>query len=102
MTLKESIVAEFMKGLTEVFEKEKNSKYYMNQTILGCRWRAFWGVVVACISAIPDMTKILAMSIAKHRESDHGEDKSRTIRSLTRSMSDEQIKASTSSSFWNS
>jgi hypothetical protein len=40
------------------------------------------------------MRNILAMAIAKHRTVKHGDDKTRTINSLTRSMSDEQIKAS--------
>ena len=101
MNLVDQLVNIFKGALTAVFEREATDSKYMNQSVLGCRWRAFWGIMEACRKSIKPMTKVLALSIAKHREKKHGEDKSRTISSLTRSMTDEQIKASTSeSSFW--
>lgn len=103
MTLIEAIVEEFKEALTEVFKREAEDEKYMKQTILGCRWRAFWGIFVACKKSIIPMTKILALSIAKHREEEpHNEDKSKTISSLTRSMTDEQIEKSGGKvSWWN-
>ena len=94
MNLIDQLVNIFKGALTTVFEQEATDSKYMNQSILGCRWRAFWGIMEACRKSIIPITKVLALSIAKHREEEHGEDKSRTISSLTRSMTDEQIKAS--------
>ena len=102
MNLIDELVLAFKTALTEVFTLEADkTKNYMNQSILGCRWRAFWGIFVAVKKS--NIINILALSIAKHRQEKHGENKTRTIKNISRSMTDEQIKASTSkSSFWNS
>jgi hypothetical protein len=100
MNLIDQIVAVFKEALTAVFKREAEEKNYMKQSIFGCRWRAFWGITVAFIKSIKAMRNILAMAIAKHRTLKHGDDKTRTIRSLTRSMSDEQIKASEGTNSW--
>ena len=100
MNLIDQLTEVFRKALTAVFKREAEDKKYMNQSILGCRWRAFWGILVAIHKSFSSMVKILALAIAKHRVMKHGDNKSRTITSLTRSMSDEQIKSSEASSGW--
>jgi len=103
MSLIDQIVDVFRIKLTEVFTREADpTKNYMNQTILGCRWRAFWGITVAIHKSFWIMVKILALAIAKHREAKHGENKTRTITSLKRGMSNEQIEASEGVNvYWN-
>lgn len=99
MNLIDELVLAFKTALTEVFTLEADkTKNYMNQTILGCRWRAFWGIFVAVKKS--NIINILALSIAKHRQENHNEDKTRTIKSISRSLTNEQIKASTAKSGW--
>ena len=96
MNLIDTLVEEFKRSLTQVFNKELVDKNYMKQTVLGCRWRAFWGITVAVYKS--DMVKILALAIAEHRQKEHGENKTRTINTLSRSVSSS---SSRSTNFWN-
>ncbi len=108
MNLIDNLVNIFKEGLVYVFEREQRedgkngNPNYMKQTILGCRWRAFWGIVVAVNKTLPRMVKVLAMAIAKHRTAEHEEDRTRTIQSLKRSMSSEDIEKASASTraFW--
>ena len=103
MTLIQTIVSIFEKELTAVFKREAEDKSYMNQSILGCRWRAFWGIFVAINKSFPEMVKTLALSIAIHRTKEHGDDKTRTIKSLSRSLGDEKtekIKGAETRAYW--
>jgi len=99
MNLIDELVLAFKTALTEVFELEADkTKNYMNQSILGCRWRAFWGIFVAVKKS--NIINILALSIAEHRQREHNENKTRTIKSISRSLTSEQIKASKASTGW--
>jgi len=93
----------FERELTAVFKREATDPKYMNQTILGCRWRAFWGIVVAYHKALPEMVQTLALSIALHRTEKHGDNKTRTIKSLSRSLGDEKTAeiAQAKTDWWN-
>lgn len=99
MTLIDQLTNEFKKSLTVVFEKEANDDLnYMNQSILGCRWRAFWGIVVAVKNS--KIISILALSIAVHRKEHHKENKSRVIKKLSRKtgITESNVKGA---NFWN-
>jgi len=103
MTLIQTIVAIFERELTVVFKREAEDKTYMNQSVLGCRWRAFWGILVAINKSFPEMVKTLALSIALHRTKHHGDNKTKTIRTLSRSLGDEKTEKATGAStmsFW--
>lgn len=107
MTLIQKIAAVFERELTKVFEREqkedgKNGRpNYMKQSILGCRWRAFWGIFVAVIKSFPEMVNILGLSIAVHREEKHNENKTRTIRSLSRKTGLNRSSVKNAGGFWN-
>lgn len=100
MTLIEQLTEIFKEALTKVFklESEKNP-WYLRQTILGCRWRAFVGITLAIHYAKGDLVKLLALAIAKHRSEEHNDNKEKTISTLSKSldMSVDEVK---SSAFW--
>lgn len=101
MNLIDSIVEIFRESLTTVFKREANEEKYMRQTILGTRWRAFWGIFVAVVNAFKPMVRALAYAIAKHRQEAHNEDKTRTLKSISRSMSNEELeKAAETQAYW--
>lgn len=94
------IVEDFKKSLTAVFKKEAESKTYMNQSIFGCRWRAFKGTLVIFKNSFARFYRMLALGICLHRqEPEHGENKTKTIQSLMMKMPSEDISRSTN--FWN-
>lgn len=96
----------FKKHAEAVFKKEyeldgkDGKKNYMPQTIFGCRVRAFIGILEIMRLAFPEMYKVLALSIACHRQKTHGEDKSKTITKISRSLSAQTVEKVTTSSFW--
>ena len=100
MTLIETLAEVFEKeGLTKVFQLESKHKWFLPQTILGCRVRAYFGIQFAILFSFKSMVKVLAYAIAKHRTEEHKEDKTSTMESLSRSMTSEQI-TSSKSSWW--
>ena len=100
MTLIDSLLQILREEIEAVFLKEKENKNYMKQTILGCRWRAFWGVLVMLKNAFPRMQKVLAYAIAKHRVEKHNDNKTGTMRSLSRAMSEDDKELSINASSW--
>jgi len=106
MKLYEELGAEFIKSLKAVFEREheedgKDGKpNYLKQTILGCRWRAFKGLTIAFIQCLPTIVNMGGLSIAKHRQEVHGDNKTRTISSITKKLTEAQVERATTSTGW--
>ena len=101
MKLYEELGQEFTDSLKSVFEREAKEPKYLRQTILGCRWRAFKGLTIAFVKALPIMVNMGGFAIARHREVEHKEDKTKTIKSIMGKLTGEQIeRASTSISPW--
>ena len=100
ISLQDELVKIFAKAVKDVFDREKNDSKYMNQTFLGVRYRAYKGIKAIVKKAFKDMYKLLALSIASHRTKEHGEDKTWTIKTLSRSMSAEAVSVGTRS-YWN-
>jgi len=93
MALVKLLSAEFEKSLTAVFEREQQEPKYLKQTVLGCRWRAFKGLTIAFLKCLPTMVNLGAYAIAKHRQEEHGEDKTTTIRSIAKKLTGDKIKS---------
>ena len=102
MQLYEELGAEFTKSLESVFEREAKEPKYLKQTILGCRWRAFKGLTIAFVKALPVMVNMGGLAIAKHRQGyPHGEDRRNYIEKLSKKLTGDQIeRATTSNNGW--
>lgn len=96
-----SIISVIKEEAVKVFTREDQDPRYMNQTVLGCRWRAFWGILVIFKNSLKRCVNILAYAIAKHRVEKHGEDKKvKTMITLQSQMSGEDLEKA-SSRGWN-
>ena len=96
----EGIINIFAEELRKIFAREDKDPKYMNKTWLGCRFRAWFAILVAFNKSFGRMVKVLALAIAKHRQEKHGENKLRTQISLEKKMSEQDI-ATASSRAWN-
>lgn len=97
----EKIINIFGEALREIFIKEAINPKYMKQTILGSRFRSFVAILTAALKSFKRMYKVLALAIAKHREESHNENTEKTQVSLTRSMSEDDIKTATAAGWVN-
>jgi hypothetical protein len=79
----------------EVFDREKEDDDFLKHTFLGSKWRATKGIFIILKNSFKPMVKILALSIADHRLCTHGQNNQKEVDKLKRSMSDDEIKAST-------
>ena len=114
MTVVDALVAEFKRSVIEIAEKEASNPDFLNQRIFaikkigfkgfdfGCRFRAKRGLNKIIKNAKPKMADIATLSIATHRENKtHNEDRTEEILKSSRSLTNEEIKASTADvSYW--
>ncbi len=91
----------FSKSLKDVFQRELDDPKFMNPTFLGTRFRAFKMMFYAVSKSFKPMYRMLALAIAKHRHDKHMENKTRTMKKLSRKMTHDQIEKATSRG-WNS
>lgn len=93
----DNIISVIKEEAVKVFTREEKDPKYMRQSFLGCRWRAFKGILVIFKKSLKRCVNILAYAIAKHRVEKHGEDKKvKTMITLQSKMSgDDFEKAST-------
>ena len=83
------IVDVFRSRMEEIFQKEEDDDTYMNQTILGSKFRAFIAVWTCFLDTQKSMVNILALAIAKHRVEVH-EESSKEVDKLEEVVSNEE------------
>ncbi len=95
MTLSEKLAEKFETEFTNVFEKEKQDKDYLNQEEFDtCKDRATAGIIAATEAVIVD----LAYCIAVHREKEHKDNTIDEQASLLEAGADPEIGTM---SWWN-
>lgn len=103
MNIVDSFLIVLEEEIAKVFEKEADPKLnYMNQSVLGCRWRAFWGVFVMLKNAFPRLFKLLWYKIAEHRYKVHGDNKIESMNKAYRGMSseDKELSKAETQAYW--
>lgn len=102
MTIIDSFLQILKEEIEKVFKREAEDSKYMNQTILGCRWRAFWGVFAMLWNSFPRLFKLLWFKIAEHRYKVHHDDKITSMNKAYRSMSveDKELSKAETQAFW--
>ena len=100
LSLAREIAEIFYNVFNKIVIREQADKKYMNQTILGVRFRAFIAVLEAFRLSFLEIYRFLALCIANHRQVNHGENKAKTIEKLSRSMTSEMVTKATKA-YWN-
>lgn len=96
MKLSQELGKIFESEMAKVIQAEIDNPGFLGQEhFCNCESRAFAGV--AC--AMPRVAKVLALSIAAHREKDHAENHGAEIEHLSMELSPEEVEIGTRG-FW--